>query len=89
MQRNSLLFLRPVPDEHPIWCLSNQRLAGQVIPTPDAQTRRDAEYSSRTQVLNLRRSKVNERCQQEEIRSLRLEVSANGKILGDCALDGS
>src|SRR5215510_9189068 len=89
MQRHRLMFLRRIPDEHPIRSLANQRLAGQMVPTPDAQSSRDAERSSRAEVVNLGGSEVDERCQQQEIRSLRLEVPTNGRILGDCPLHGA
>src|SRR5262245_2156917 len=60
-----------------------------MIPTPDAQTRRDPERSSRTQILNLGRSEVDEGRQQQEIRSLRLEVPPNRRVLGAGPLHGA
>src|SRR4030095_884253 len=56
MQVHRLSLLRVVPHEHAIGKLTNERLAREVVPAPDAEGRRNAQRTRRPEIVDLRRA---------------------------------
>ena len=78
VQIDGLLLLRVVPHEHAIGHLANQRLAGQMIPAPDAERRRNAERTRGAQIVDLRRPERDERRHEHDVGPLLLDERADG-----------
>jgi hypothetical protein len=87
MQRDRFALLRFVPDENAVREIPKQRLAGEIVPAPDAEAGRDAEALRGGDVIELaRRHDADERCDEQHIGALRPQVLRDGLAWGRGAL---
>jgi hypothetical protein len=82
MEPLRLVTLRGVPDNHLVRHDADQCLARQVVPAPHTERAANAQRARRTQVVQLRRTELDERRNEQDVGLLR------GDELVDTALPG-